>query len=1108
MEHSDDTPAELRHSRQQAAEDLFDTVRGLPAHERDAAIDAATADAWVRAEVRSLLRFDGPTAGTMGEARASDLDPNACIGLSTAGFTLRRVIGAGGMGTVFEADQELPARKIAVKVLHGAAPRASTLARFRKESEFLARLDHQHIARIIAAGSLHIPADGSTRPYFAMELVAGGRSITRWARDTSATRRDIVAMLATACDAVGSGHRLGIIHLDLKPGNLLISETGSLRVIDYGIARSLEGAADGDAPFAGTPQYMSPEQFTRGGAIDSRADVYAIGLILYELLTGRLPYETRGEPLTTTARIVREVEPAAPRRVDSTIPAELEAVVLKAMSKERDARYGTASELGDELRRWLAHEPVLALPQTLGRTLVSAMRRNRIATGMTVVAMIAILAGTVASIALGVAATDAAERAEKHAARANVRAAAASIAGQQPADAMVLLPRVAAEHRGWEARHIDACVANIDLFSEADGEILTVQFHAPSGEVLAGITGGRVQVVDPTGKRPTEEYDIVKDSGQPMPSVSVMSLSATADGARVFSTMTDSAVFEIDRTARQLHRLPDMGAMRVHAVGDTLIVAGMAGDIAFVDLATRTIVGRLAGLGGAIDASFSRDGSVVLVTFADGRLRCIDADPNARTARERWLTEARIGGTRAAAVSPAGDTMLVTWNDGRVARIDPATGATMDERDLAGGSVYDLVISPDGRLAAASSWANMVRIIDTATLEIVDRLGGTYTHVWNISFDETGSRLFGRISLAVNKAPEPLRSADFVGAWTLDDNRAIADHGLGQSLTAVRHGPAPAQFTAADGDGVLHEFDARSGAWREVARLGARVTRIARSARHVAAALADGSLVVLKDERGTDGGGTNGGGTLTELHRLPGAMPAPIPCLDFSPDGALLAMGSMGSSTAMLDVATGEVLWRFDLPGGHGAPNRRSVHRALFLDGGTRVTFIASLVGVTRVDLVPRTGAVIPTPGRPMVYECEDAVVHPADGSIYQFGITGSVMQDRGMTVTLLESLARSGGICTIDRLGERMFAATRDGAVRVAGFDPVEDLMRLDLPSGRPLAVGFDDDRDELTVVTSRGTARTWRGGGLRATPPVASTTVVPLEMAREPANTAPPAR
>lgn len=157
---------------------------------------------------------------------------------------------------------------------------------------------------------------------------------------------------------------------------------------------------------------------------------------------------------------------------------------------------------------------------------------------------------------------------------------------------------------------------------------------------------------------------------------------------------------------------------------------------------------------------------------------------------------------------------------------------------------------------------------------------------------------------------------------------------------------------------------------------------------------------------------------------------------------------------------------------------------------------------------MPRTGAVIPTPGRPVVYECEDAVVHPADGSIYQFGITGSVMQDRGMTVTLLESLARSGGICTIDRLGERMFAATRDGAVRVAGFDPVEDLMRLDLPSGRPLAVGFDDDRDELTVVTSRGTARTWRGGGLRATPPVASTTVVPLEMVREPANTAPPAR
>ena len=243
-------PDAAQAARQRAAEDIFEAVRALHGDARDAAIDAGSDDAWVRAEVRSLLRFDGPALQTIGSRRAADFDADACIVLSTGGFTLRCVIGVGGMGTVFEADQELPTRRIAVKVLHAASLRASTLERFRRESEFLARLDHPNIARVISAGTLRAPPDGAERPYFAMELVDGGRAITAWAAEARADSEGRVRMLATACEAVGAGHRTGVAHLDLKPGNLLVSRNGTLLVIDYGIARPVEEpAADGYAPF-------------------------------------------------------------------------------------------------------------------------------------------------------------------------------------------------------------------------------------------------------------------------------------------------------------------------------------------------------------------------------------------------------------------------------------------------------------------------------------------------------------------------------------------------------------------------------------------------------------------------------------------------------------------------------------------------------------------------------------------------------------------------------------------------------------------------------------------------------------------------------------------
>src|SRR5262249_41988983 len=276
-----------------------------------------------------------------------------------------RELGRGGMGVVYLAEQQNPSRLVALKVIAAGLTVGDALRRFEHEAQVLARLKHPGIAQVFEAGTGDT-GDG-VRPYFVMELIEG-QSLTDYARARALPTRQRLELFVKVCAAVQHAHQKGVIHRDLKPGNILVDEAGRPRVLDFGVAR-LTGPGPGDThatavgQLVGTLPYMSPEQVAADpDALDTRSDVYTLGVILYQLLTGRLPYEVAGKPAREAARVITEREPARLGSVDKALRGDLETVVARALEKDRERRYSSADALADDVERYLRGDPILARP--------------------------------------------------------------------------------------------------------------------------------------------------------------------------------------------------------------------------------------------------------------------------------------------------------------------------------------------------------------------------------------------------------------------------------------------------------------------------------------------------------------------------------------------------------------------------------------------------------------------------------------------------------------------------------------------------------------------------------------------------------------------------
>jgi len=377
-------------------------------------------DADMRREVESLLTHSRPADSLFDDTPLWSIVPGessdfaAWIGHRIGRYQLVRLLSTGGMGVVFLAEQDNPRRHVAVKllprgILFGAAHR-----RFEFEAEILGRLRHPCIAEIYEAGRSELKPPSEYGPsgaihYFAMEYVEGGQDLLAFAREHKLTMKDKIKLFVRICDGVQHGHQNGIIHRDLKPSNVLVTvderATGKSvplpKIIDFGVAKCTDSdfavttLQTSAGEIIGTLQYMSPEQCgCDTNSIDTRADVYSLGVLLYQLITDHVPYDVSNLTIQSAVRIITEEDPLPPSRYDRRFGGDLETVLLKALSKKRDERYASAGDLSQELSRYLNGQPIEASRTTRWvRTMRWIMRHPRISASLASLAISSLIVG-------------------------------------------------------------------------------------------------------------------------------------------------------------------------------------------------------------------------------------------------------------------------------------------------------------------------------------------------------------------------------------------------------------------------------------------------------------------------------------------------------------------------------------------------------------------------------------------------------------------------------------------------------------------------------------------------------------------------------------------
>ncbi len=386
--------------------ELFNAALEQPQEAQTGFVEAATgADGELRDQVLGMLREDQTdNTGRVGALEQGAVEtPPPALALQSreiAGYRLIRLLGAGGMGAVWEAEQASPARRVAFKTLRSGAIAGRAGDRLEREAALLGRLNHPAVAQVYEAGSTEI--DGQELPWIAMELVEQARPLLDHARERGLSPSARLELLIEVARAVHHGHERGVVHRDLKAGNVLVDGTGRVKVIDFGIASALEGEPSAErltrtGDMLGTLRSMAPEQFRSGAEIDARTDVFALGCLLYELLCGVPPLDVSALSFSEAVQRIERDPPRPPREAVESLGPELDWILARALAKRPQDRYPSAAALADDLAQVLVRGPVSVGPPTAMYRARTFLRRYRGPALAVAAVFIALTAGLIAT---------------------------------------------------------------------------------------------------------------------------------------------------------------------------------------------------------------------------------------------------------------------------------------------------------------------------------------------------------------------------------------------------------------------------------------------------------------------------------------------------------------------------------------------------------------------------------------------------------------------------------------------------------------------------------------------------------------------------------------